>query len=156
MSAVLVVVARLRLRIAFMVHGCLRRWRRSAQCSAWFFIGYLRRLISGEALKPPEIGGFTSACLRRWAEVSELTSGGLPEVPYGVKYGEFSVVAHFCRRFFGVLSLLAPEDPLDRNAKPGWYLRLPPGLGDLHLRSLRSFEDQDLEPCLIDYVIARN
>ena len=38
-----------------------------------------------------------------------MTSGGFAEVVYGVKYGEFSVVRIFCRRFCGVFCLLAPD-----------------------------------------------
>lgn len=72
------------------------------------------------------------------------------------KYGEFSMVAYFYRRFFGVFCLLAPEDPQNHKLKLGLYPRLSPVSWGLSLRSLRSFEDSDLEPCLIDYVIARN
>jgi hypothetical protein len=38
-----------------------------------------------------------------------MTSGGFAEVVYGVKYGEFSVVRIFCRRFCGVCRLPAPD-----------------------------------------------
>jgi len=107
-------------------------------------------------LKGPEVGAITSARLRMLPEVFGLTSGGFSEVVYGVVGGEFSVVAIFTRRFCGAFGSSTPEDPQNRKALPGLYRRQPPGLLASHLRSLRDFEDQDLEPCLIDCGIARN
>lgn len=74
-------------------------------------IGNLRSLTSGCRSKGPEAGGFTSACLRRYAEVFRLASGGFSEVAHCAKYGEFLVVAIFTRRLCGVFSPSAPEDP---------------------------------------------
>ena len=113
-------------------------------------------MTSGCRSKDPEVGGFASACLRRLPEVFTFASGGFSEVAYGAKYGEFSVVAIFTRRLCGVFSLPAPEDPQISKSKPGFLPRQPPGVEPWRLRSLRNFEDQDLMPRLIDYVIARN
>lgn len=119
-------------------------------------IGNLRRLTSGCRSKGPEVGGFASACLRRFPEVFRFTSGGFSEVAHGAKYGEFLVVAIFTRRLCGVFSPSAPEDPQNRKMQLGLHPRQPPGLWSIYLRSLRNFEDQDLVRRLIDYVIARN
>jgi len=75
----------------------------------WRCIGSLRRLTSGYRLEGPEVGYFTSACLRMSAEVFGFASGGFSEVVYGSNCGEFSVVANFWRRFCGVFRLLAPD-----------------------------------------------
>ena len=80
-----------------------------AQSSAGRYMRNLRRLTSGWRFEAPEVGRFASVFLRRFAEVFEATSGGLAEVVYGVKYGEFSVVQIFCRRFCGVFRLQAPD-----------------------------------------------
>lgn len=154
--AALTVVAKLTKEDSGLVPQYLRRWRRLAQSSEWHYVGSLRSLTSGWRLKPPEVGGFTSACLRRLPEVFGLTSGGFSEVSHGAKYGEFSVVAIFTRRLCGVFALPTPEDPQISKPKPGLLPRLPPGVTSGYLRSLRNFGDQDLMRRLIDYVIARN
>lgn len=127
-----------------------------AQSSDWRYAGSLRRLTSGGRSEGPEVGGFTSVCLRRLSEVFGFASGGFSEVAHCAKYGEFLVVAIFTRRLCGVFSPSAPEDPQNRKMLLGLHPRQPPGLWSIYLRSLRNFEDQDLVRRLIDYVIARN
>jgi hypothetical protein len=77
--------------------------------SGWHCIESLRRLASGYRLEGPEVGGFTSGCLRMLAEVFGFGSGGISEVVYGANCGEFFVVANFWRRFCGVFCLPAPD-----------------------------------------------
>lgn len=92
------------------------------------YVGGLRRLASGCGSKGPEVGGFTSACLRRLSEVLGFASGGFSEVSRVAVGGEFSMMAIFTRRLCGVFRLPAPEDPQISKSKPGFPPRQPPGV----------------------------
>lgn len=87
----------------------LRRCRWLAQSFKWRSVGSLRRLMSGGYQQGPEVIELTSVCLRISPEVFGFASGGLSEVAEGLKYGEFSMVLIFCRRFCGVLYHLTPD-----------------------------------------------
>ena len=94
---------------------------------------------------PPDVSGGFRLCLRRFF-------GGCPWCHLWQIFSGANFYAEVLRSFLPSGS----GHPQNCKYLLGLYPRQPPGLQVSHLRSLRNFEDQDLEPRLIDYVIARN